>query len=624
MDSAADLKAPASATHRSVDDEKDFANTKGETLQATEPNGNSDSERSDDRPEARTWRTSFLYFGPLSGIVAMLLAAASVVACLGVLAGSDGQSVDGWKTPPSTYIAIFTAIANMSMRYAAIQGVFIAWWRSASKGSTLARLETSWRSGFMLRGAITAGRRMGLLGFACICSTIVVVDGPLIQRASGVIPVPSSAMVPLNVTMTPEIPHSATGGWVTTTQAGRAKYNGLVFNETIITANGTAPNLVQGILGLSSFYHATDQWRYNSPLGGVIRGCPGRCLAKLEAPAMFPVDCKTGSLPVDFHIIYPNTSSVAEQSTPPLESDSFATATRLVANGQESISVFAAFGDIQDNGTGTLHYRTCIFRSGIGSYDISIENDQIVMESLQNPRFVAFANNTAVDNSMSKTVGGHPSTLAGISSSMKTEMDSLVSFYRDSSFSGTLEPFLDGLLSQQFAIPSPYFNSYSDPFDFLVNRMNRLMVYLGGAIASSNDAAYYNTYYMDPGLSPHTVINGAVQGMVSVYHTTYYWFLGAALIELSCIAVVALTYWGWWRMGRPVSLSPLEIAKAFRSPLLAEYNSNSTGRELAAEAGEVSLKYGVLVDDKSDGQTQLAFGDPALVSQPVKGMRFDK
>lgn len=170
MTTPADSKLPISATARGIDQDNDLQITKEKnsqvplTVDSSHHEATGWNDKSDDeKPEARTWRTSFLYFGPLSGVVAMLLAAASVVACLGILAGSDGQDVDGWVTPPSTYIAIFTAIANMSMRYAAIQGVFITWWRSASKGSTLSRLETSWRSGFMLRGKVPFVKSMAPL-----------------------------------------------------------------------------------------------------------------------------------------------------------------------------------------------------------------------------------------------------------------------------------------------------------------------------------------------------------------------------------------------------------------------------------------------------------------------------
>lgn len=106
-------------------------------VQAVSP---SDSAQSDEKPwpkteketqnnaQPRAWRTSFIRFGPISGICGMLLAIASLIASLGILAGSNKQPVANWTTPPSTYLAIFTALANLSIRYAAIQGVIIAWW----------------------------------------------------------------------------------------------------------------------------------------------------------------------------------------------------------------------------------------------------------------------------------------------------------------------------------------------------------------------------------------------------------------------------------------------------------------------------------------------------------------
>lgn len=60
----------------------------------------------------RPWKTTWVRFGPLSGICCILLAMASITASLGVLAGSDGQPVDGWSVTPPTYLAIFTAIAS--------------------------------------------------------------------------------------------------------------------------------------------------------------------------------------------------------------------------------------------------------------------------------------------------------------------------------------------------------------------------------------------------------------------------------------------------------------------------------------------------------------------------------
>lgn len=95
----------------------------------------------------RPWKTICTRAGPLSGVLSMLLAIASILACLGVLESSDGAAVSSWGIQPSEYLAVFTAIANLAMRYACIQGVVIAWWTRAHRGSTLSRLHWDWRSG---------------------------------------------------------------------------------------------------------------------------------------------------------------------------------------------------------------------------------------------------------------------------------------------------------------------------------------------------------------------------------------------------------------------------------------------------------------------------------------------
>ena len=131
----------------------------------------------------RSWNTTLLRAGPISGVFSMFLALASIFACLGVLEGSNGAAVESWSVQPSLYLAIFTALANLAMRYACIQGIVIAWWARALRGSTLSQLHWDWRSGTTLIGALTGGRQMGWFGLACIFSTLVTVDGPLLYAA---------------------------------------------------------------------------------------------------------------------------------------------------------------------------------------------------------------------------------------------------------------------------------------------------------------------------------------------------------------------------------------------------------------------------------------------------------
>ena len=90
------------------------------------------------------------------------------------------------------------------------------------------------------------------------------------------------------------------------------------------------------------------------------------------------------------------------------------------------------------------------------------------------------------------------------------------------------------------------------------------MVWSGVVSASQN--ASYTTYLqsqMDPEANMQTTTTGFLQGEHSVYHTNFHLFVAAALVEIVCLAFIAPTYWGWWKLGRATSFSPLEIAKVY-------------------------------------------------------------
>ena len=57
--------------------------------------------------------------------------------------------------------------------------------------------------------------------------------------------------------------------------------------------------------------------------------------------------------------------------------------------------------------------------------------------------------------------------------------------------------------------------------------------------------------------------------------------------------------------------------------MLADYNSNSSGRDLANAVGERPVRYGATPADAMGQNIKLAFADPASVTPPSKGSRFD-
>lgn len=65
----------------------------------------------------------------------------------------------------------------------------------------------------------------------------------------------------------------------------------------------------------------------------------------------------------------------------------------------------------------------------------------------------------------------------------------------------------------------------------------------------------------------------------------------------------------------------LTTLQAFESPLLADCNSNCSGRDMAMKMNELELQYGVVAyDDQATGDAKLAFADPKVVEKPRSGM----
>ena len=66
---------------------------------------------------------------------------------------------------------------------------------------------------------------------------------------------------------------------------------------------------------------------------------------------------------------------------------------------------------------------------------------------------------------------------------------------------------------------------------------------------------------LDPGLEINTNVTAVPASPVSVFRFDRRFFAAAAAIELFTILSILLTFYGWWKIGRSASLSPLEVAK---------------------------------------------------------------
>lgn len=92
----------------------------------------------------------------------------------------------------------------------------------------------------------------------------------------------------------------------------------------------------------------------------------------------------------------------------------------------------------------------------------------------------------------------------------------------------------------------------------------------------------------------------------SIYRTDRKFLFAALGLSLLCLLCISVTLYGWWQLGREVSMSPFEIAKAFDAPLLVTAGSNVVFRKFPNAVTELRVKYGSVTIEKSCVESEAA------------------
>ena len=267
---------------------------------------------------------------------------------------------------------------------------------------------------------------------------------------------------------------------------------------------------------------------------------------------------------------------------PPMDHAVFVSATSLVLGEREAINIVTAFSDAADS-VGNITYKACTYETAVGEYEAVIEGDSLRLESPGAPKIIAMAHNTPVNQTWDASALGHPSTLGGIAYLMWTRWDAYVSLYPNSQGQITSMK-LGGIQTAPFVnLKSGACPSYSDSHQTLYESLNTLAVYVGARAGTVKKETVYALQNIDAGLEINSTVTGHLHGPHNIFETDYWYFLAAAIVEVGCICLVAPTYWyvvtielkrsghfadrfrallrGWWKLGRPLSFSPLELAK---------------------------------------------------------------
>ena len=329
------------------------------------------------------------------------------------------------------------------------------------------------------------------------------------------------------------------------------------FNETIPTINGTAPNDIWPVAHKNLSAQVITQYYNEAPIVGAIRGCPGTCRARLNAPAL-SATCVTHQVPVNY--TQPTSQKemsniVAQISAPPLDRKAFLVTSSLLEGVNEPVDLVTGWSSTE-NCVGVFNYRVCTLYSAIGQYDVSISGNKMTFDNAARPSIIALANNTQADHSSPLKYPGSGSTFAIVADFMYFLWESYIAFYTEAGTIQTVE-LKDDVADRYTVNTTGECWSYSDPYEDIMADLNKIMVYMGVQAAREN--ASYLEMHMDPGWPIHTTTVGTMVGDHNVFKSEFRYFIAAALVELACILLVAPTYWGvrmpiWKRLTRTMRL----------------------------------------------------------------------
>jgi hypothetical protein len=153
-----------------------------------------------------------------------------------------------------------------------------------------------------------------------------------------------------------------------------------------------------------------------------------------------------------------------------------------------------------------------------------------------------------------------------------------------------------------------------DPLNAIYSRLNNLMV-RSSMRAATQWKSSAGERYRDP-VQDMVQVQKRPQEIPSVYYETdWRWGAAAMCVIFFCVLCVLPSYWGFWELGRKVTLGPIEVAGAFQAPIMNHPTVAKHGEvdEFVKEIGQRRVRYGQV-----EGQQILAVANPAEVTRPGK------
>ncbi|KAH0843110.1 hypothetical protein FOPE_07876 [Fonsecaea pedrosoi] len=533
------------------------------------------------------WRAGNKARIPLLSLCCLIIMLAILAVMVIILLVSDGKDVESWgattmhighryhywQVSVSAWLALANFLLSKTLAVMFAEAVAVSWWVDAIRGQTLKRLHFRWAVGNSIHVVAFHWRLWGWICVGSLAFTIFAGLEVVLQQASSSTTVLSEILR----NMTSELPSALPAGF-----SGVVAATG---HDTFGVVYFTPP-----------FIQVLQDYKVQAPVALDLQGCGSTsnvsCVARLPGLG-FQYTCNA------------TRSSLLN----PLSADSNGTVhqppnTVFQVNVTTGIHWEIGLSTLWQDKKGyvgeTVTNRQCTLLPAMVEYMVNVTQG---VATLQQPTSTInwtisptdpYEQNIAVDKvldllpipdhdqtlihtweSQNDPTSGQHSTLGGIALAFSSLFGSSIVIKSDVTNFGS-----DVAVTGSFAAPYAIFehgtgsidlalnNTYASPMSALLSNMRDIMFRSSVAVATQKvgDYMFPNASALDVQTSTVPVHNVTTVGQYQIYHTVYRTnrtILGVAvgLMLLAILAILPL-YDGYWLLGRKISLSPFEVAKA--------------------------------------------------------------
>ena len=513
---------------------------------------------------------------PLAGLIVSVIGlGASAV----ILVYSDGKPISDWAFQPPTYLAISTVITNICLFYVFKEGANVAWWHTAGKSTTIADLHRHWLYGSSFQDAVLSGKHINYVAIACIIATIAQINSPLLQRASKAVVEPIVGQVPVSMKLLTAIPSDFASGYV----SGRG-YEVPLYTQ--------------------KFSEVVQAWNNNATITIPSTGCTGTCTTEIEGLGL-GVTCNSYTVPYD--LIAQTFSNGSVDTTPGSAVsgiDAFETHFSWSVAAPSNLSLSIAYKPTPAC-TGDLLIQNCTLQISTVRYAVLLSNTSDASTVSLNPHTSLFDDKVLQIHNLPLYPHQGPTSFGGYWRALQNKFGSS-SHLR---FVGALgyESRSVGNLATQYAVVNASSSSSSTGSIGTTCDLS-FRDPLAEMLAGARSLLFRTALAFADEVTAVQSVVATQSGERAVFRTSYGYLVGGVGVTALALCVAVGLFRGYAALGRGVTMSPVEVGKAFDAPLMRGVDGNAEIKGLVRGVGGTAVRYGVVGGD--------GLGEEVIIHEP--------